>query len=230
MRGEKNTFRVFAWKKTGTSLIQIAQNVFLTVLFSFFLSISAGQICWGRRIQRSCLCWRRRCSSSGGCGRAWTQVRRSAGRASLSSGQPAAWSRPGGHPSWRMPCRKVRQANRVFIMYLLKVLSHTDENYVDYIWVFRFDWVVTLKNECNFWCKISGPHYNNQLPIAFRAPACTCPFNLTQYLCLTSLPLHPTLLPNNVKKTSRQTQCLSFTLLPCRVPSSPYRKMAVRKT
>lgn len=128
MRGEKNTFRAFAWKKKGTSLIQIAQNVFLTALFSFFLSISAGQICWGRRIQRSCLCWKRKCSSSGGCGRAWTQVRRSAGRASLSSGQPAAWSRPGGHPSWRMPCRKVRQANRVFIMYLLKVLSHTDEN------------------------------------------------------------------------------------------------------
>lgn len=99
-------------------LLQIPQNVFLTPCLSFFLSVSAGQICWGRRIQRSCLCWRRRCGSSGGCGRARTRARRPAGRSSLSSGQPAAWSRPGGRPSWRMPCRKVRQRKRVCVCVL----------------------------------------------------------------------------------------------------------------
>ncbi len=37
--------------------------------------------------------------------------------------------------------------------------------------------------------QISGPNYNNYLPIFFffKTPACTCPCHLTQYLCLMSL-------------------------------------------
>lgn len=69
----------------------------------------AEQISWGGRMRRSCPCWRRRCSSSEACGRAWVlPARRSRARPSRSSGRPAVRSCPGGLPSWKTPCRRVR--------------------------------------------------------------------------------------------------------------------------